>query len=34
MELFIIVYADDILLITQLVVEQQRLFYMCELELD
>ena len=34
MELFIIVYADDILLITQLVVEQQRLFHMCELELD
>jgi len=33
-KLFIIAYADDILLITQSVVELQRLFHMCELELD
>ena len=33
-KLFIVAYADDILLITQSVVELQRLFHMCELELD
>ena len=32
-KLFIVAYADDILLITQSVVELQRLFHMCELEL-
>ena len=31
---FIIAYADDILLITQSVVEMHRLFHMCEVELD